>query len=81
MNTTQVPITDRAHLRAWLQEHQNNPPAQQFFDAFPRSTKRGILEWIHNAKKPETRARRIMQTAKLAAENVRVNQPTTRQKP
>jgi hypothetical protein len=26
------------------------------FDAFPRSVKRGILEWILTARKPETRA-------------------------
>jgi uncharacterized protein YdeI (YjbR/CyaY-like superfamily) len=44
------------------------------FDAFPRSVKRGILEWILQAKKPETRAQRIDETARLAAENVRANQ-------
>ena len=44
------------------------------FDAFPRSAKRGILEWISIAKKPETRAKRIEETAKLAAENIRANQ-------
>ncbi len=31
------------------------PSAGTNFDAFPRSVKRGILEWIVNAKKPETR--------------------------
>jgi uncharacterized protein YdeI (YjbR/CyaY-like superfamily) len=44
------------------------------FDAFPRSAKRGILEWILQAKKPETRAKRIEETARLAAENIRANQ-------
>lgn len=29
------------------------------FEAFPRSVKRGILEWILNAKKTETRQKRI----------------------
>ncbi len=33
-----------------------------------------ILEWIATAKKPETRAKRIAETARLAAQNVRVNQ-------
>jgi uncharacterized protein YdeI (YjbR/CyaY-like superfamily) len=28
------------------------PPARANFDAFPRSVKRGILEWIANAKRP-----------------------------
>jgi uncharacterized protein YdeI (YjbR/CyaY-like superfamily) len=50
------------------------PAAQQHWDAFPRSAKRGILEWIANAKRPETRARRIDETVRLAAENIRANQ-------
>jgi uncharacterized protein YdeI (YjbR/CyaY-like superfamily) len=50
------------------------PSAQQNFEAFPRSTKRGILEWIATAKKSETRAKRIEETAKLASENIRANQ-------
>ncbi|WP_242060124.1 YdeI/OmpD-associated family protein [Oscillatoria sp. FACHB-1407] len=49
-------------------------PAQQNFEAFPRSVKRGILEWIASAKKPETRAKRIAETAQLAAQNMRANQ-------
>lgn len=36
--------------------------------------KRGILEWILNAKKPETRAKRVGETARLASENKRANQ-------
>jgi uncharacterized protein YdeI (YjbR/CyaY-like superfamily) len=44
------------------------------FDAFPRSVKRGILEWIQAAKKPETRAKRILETATLAAQGKRANQ-------
>jgi len=51
-----------------------NPIAAQYFQGFPRSVKRAILEWIANAKKPETRARRIEETARLAAQNVRANQ-------
>jgi uncharacterized protein YdeI (YjbR/CyaY-like superfamily) len=48
--------------------------AQGHFDAFPRSVKRGILEWIATAKKPETRAKRIEETARLAQDNIRANQ-------
>jgi uncharacterized protein YdeI (YjbR/CyaY-like superfamily) len=51
-----------------------HPAAAQHFDAFPRSIKRGILEWIAAAKRPETRAKRIEETASLAAQNVRANQ-------
>jgi ABC-type lipoprotein export system ATPase subunit len=51
-----------------------NPLADQYFQAFPRSVKRAILEWIANAKKPETRAKRTEETARLAAQNIRANQ-------
>jgi uncharacterized protein YdeI (YjbR/CyaY-like superfamily) len=44
------------------------------FKAFPPSAKRGILEWIVQAKKPETRAGRIEETARLAEQNIRANQ-------
>jgi uncharacterized protein YdeI (YjbR/CyaY-like superfamily) len=48
--------------------------AAGLFAAFPRSVKRGILEWIANARRPETRARRIAGTARLAERNERANQ-------
>jgi uncharacterized protein YdeI (YjbR/CyaY-like superfamily) len=51
-----------------------HPPAREHFDAFPRSVKRGILEWIGSAKKAETRERRVPRTARLAAGNLRANQ-------
>ncbi len=44
------------------------------FEAFPRSVKRGILEWISAAKRTETRVRRIEETARLADINERANQ-------
>ncbi len=43
------------------------------WDGFPPSSKRTILEWIAAAKKPETRRKRISETVRLAAENVRAN--------
>jgi uncharacterized protein YdeI (YjbR/CyaY-like superfamily) len=52
----------------------NYPNAHANFDAFPRSARRGILEWIVQAKTPGTRAKRIEETARLAQENVRANQ-------
>ena len=48
--------------------------SQGNFEAFPRSAKRAILEWISNAKTDVTRAKRVTETARLAAENVRANQ-------
>lgn len=53
---------------------QNNQVANEKFEAFPRSVKRGILEWILNAKRPETRRKRIEETVTLAAQNKRANQ-------
>lgn len=53
--------------------------ALMFFDAFPKSVKRGILEWIQNAKQEVTRNKRIKETALLAKENIRANQYTKRQ--
>jgi uncharacterized protein YdeI (YjbR/CyaY-like superfamily) len=53
---------------------QADPPAEANFLAFPKSARRGILEWILNARRPETRAKRITETATLAAQNIRANQ-------
>jgi uncharacterized protein YdeI (YjbR/CyaY-like superfamily) len=53
---------------------QQAPPAAAHFEAFPRSVKRGILEWINNAKTAATRNKRIANTAELAARNERANQ-------
>lgn len=58
-------------LAAAFSKHK---PAAKLFDAFPRSVKRSILEWIGNAKTPQTRAKRVEETARLAAANVRANQ-------
>ena len=50
-----------------------NNTAYENWHAFGRSTKRGTLEWIKNAKKPETRAKRIKNTVEQAAKNIRAN--------
>jgi uncharacterized protein YdeI (YjbR/CyaY-like superfamily) len=51
-----------------------NPPARGNWDAFSRSVRRGILEWIVQARRPETRAKRIEETATMAARNEKANQ-------
>jgi len=45
------------------------------FHAFSRSSRRGILEWIEAAKRPETRAKRVAETVALARENLKANHP------
>jgi uncharacterized protein YdeI (YjbR/CyaY-like superfamily) len=56
------------------QELAKYTQAAGYFAAFPRSAKRGILEWILQAKRPETRQARIEETARLAQDNLRANQ-------
>lgn len=51
-----------------------NPAAKDYFEAFPRSVKRGILEWLLNAKQAQTRAKRINEVVTLAERNERANQ-------
>ena len=48
--------------------------AESNFAAFPTSTKRAILFWIASAKRPETRAKRIAETVRLAALNLRATE-------
>jgi uncharacterized protein YdeI (YjbR/CyaY-like superfamily) len=61
-----------------LLSFKSYPKAKALFDAFPRSAKRGILEWIMQAKTPPTRTKRIEETARLAAQNIRANQWTAK---
>jgi len=44
------------------------------WEQFSRSVKRGILEWILNAKRPETRQKRINEIVELAGKNIKANQ-------
>jgi uncharacterized protein YdeI (YjbR/CyaY-like superfamily) len=57
-------------LTTSLREHGST----EEFEKFPRSAKRGILEWISNAKTAATREKRIRETAQKAALNERANQ-------
>ncbi|MGF7216801.1 uncharacterized protein YdeI (YjbR/CyaY-like superfamily) [Spirosoma lacussanchae] len=51
-----------------------NPTAKTYFDAFPRSAKRALLEWLLNAKTTATRDRRIAELVTKAERNERANQ-------
>jgi uncharacterized protein YdeI (YjbR/CyaY-like superfamily) len=44
------------------------PAAAATFDGFPPSKRRDYLEWVTEAKRPETRAKRIAQAVLWLAE-------------
>jgi uncharacterized protein YdeI (YjbR/CyaY-like superfamily) len=52
-----------------------HPGSREKWDAFPRSARRAMLEWIVQAKRAPTRAARIEETARRAARGERANQP------
>jgi uncharacterized protein YdeI (YjbR/CyaY-like superfamily) len=58
-------------LQTALKKHAG---AAKHWEAFPPSTKKGILEWISMAKTQNTRDKRVLDTAQLAAQNIRANQ-------
>ncbi len=64
-------LTVLKDLQAALAKNKN---AARRFAAFPKLVKRGILEWISNAKRKDTKAKRIAETVLLAAENKRAAQ-------
>lgn len=43
------------------------PGSREKWDSFSRSARQGVLSWIVQAKRPETRSRRIEETVRLAA--------------
>jgi uncharacterized protein YdeI (YjbR/CyaY-like superfamily) len=63
-----IPVPE--DLEAALRE---NPAAEAIFADFPPSCRREYLEWIVEAKRPETRAKRIAQAVEWMAEGKRRN--------
>lgn len=68
--TVKAPIAMPDDLAAALAA---NPPAQASYDAFPPSAQREYLEWVTEAKRPETRAKRLAQAVEWMAEGKRRN--------
>lgn len=52
----------------------HNDTAYQHWQAFSRSARRGILEWLLQAKTPATRQKRIGEIVGLAQQNQKANQ-------
>ena len=53
--------------------------SQENFDRFPLGVRKQILQWIAQAKTAPTREKRIDETARLAADNIRANQWSKKQ--
>lgn len=64
-------MIEPADLLAAFKRHAGS---EKNWDTFPPSAKKGILEWIGNAKTDVTRSKRLEETATLAAKNERANQ-------
>ena len=50
-------------------------PARGNWDAFPPSARRAMLQWVVEARRPETRAKRIAEIAEKATRNERAYPP------
>jgi uncharacterized protein YdeI (YjbR/CyaY-like superfamily) len=50
-------------------EFDKNPEALENFEAFPHSVKRATLEWLFNAKRVETRLKRVQKIIEISANN------------
>jgi len=57
-----------------------NTKALENWNTFSKSSRRGILEWIANAKTPQTRVKRIQETVELASQNLKANHPEGQRK-
>ncbi|MFN3946454.1 MAG: YdeI/OmpD-associated family protein [Allosphingosinicella sp.] len=66
--SVKAPLETPADLRAAIDAV---PAAAATFDAFPPSCRRDYVEWVVDAKRPETRAKRIAQAAEWLAEGKR----------
>jgi uncharacterized protein YdeI (YjbR/CyaY-like superfamily) len=68
--SVKAPFTVPQDLRAAIDAV---PAAKATFDAFPPSCQREYVEWLTEAKRDETRARRLAQTVEWLAEGKRRN--------
>jgi uncharacterized protein YdeI (YjbR/CyaY-like superfamily) len=72
---TRLEEIDRLEMpRDLLAALAENGEARRNFQAFSASSKKIILFWIVSAKRPQTRQRRISETARLAAKNIKAAQ-------
>jgi uncharacterized protein YdeI (YjbR/CyaY-like superfamily) len=68
--SVKAPLAVPQDLRAAIDA---SPAAKATFDGFPPSCQREYVEWVAEAKRDETRARRLAQTVEWLAEGKRRN--------
>ena len=68
--TVKAPITVPQDLQAAI---DGAPAAKATWDAFPPSCRREYVEWVTEAKRDETRAKRLSQTIEMLGEGKRRN--------
>jgi len=68
--TVKAPLTVPQDLRAAIDAA---PAAKATFDGFPPGCQRDYVEWVTEAKRDETRAKRLAQTVEWLAEGKRRN--------
>ena len=64
-------IDDLAMPTDFIEQLSANAEAKRNFEAFSASSKKIILFWIASAKRQETRQKRIEETVRLAAQNIK----------
>lgn len=64
-----------------VQAFERAKTARRNFEGFPPSARKGILQWIISAKRPETRKARIAQTVRMARIGLRANMDRDPERP
>ena len=63
-----APKPDIPEMPAYFaSELEANPRARAFFEGLPRRERRNFVVWVHMAKRPETRERRLGESMRLLA--------------
>lgn len=57
-----------------MEEFENQPGSGEYFLSLSRSVRKSILQWLVLAKRPETRQKRIIEIAELAAQKLKPKQ-------
>jgi uncharacterized protein YdeI (YjbR/CyaY-like superfamily) len=66
-------VEDRLMPDDLLKALAKNKHARKNFEAFSKSSQKIILGWIANARRDETRKKRIQETVTLASKNIKAN--------